>query len=86
MAIAVFLEVLRSEPDDTDAHFNLARAYERRGDYGPAAEHYRTVLVREPEDAAVHRALAEVLHAERQAADARIDLERGGSAAAGPTG
>jgi len=86
VALAVYLEVLRSDPDDADAHFNMARAYERRGDYGPAAEHYRAVLVREPEDAAVHRALAEVLHAGGQAADARIDLERGGAAAVGPTG
>jgi len=85
-AVAVYLEVLRSDPDDADAHFNLARAYEKRGDYGPAAEHYRAVLVHEPEDAAVHRALAEVLRASGQAADARYDLERGGSAAVGTTG
>jgi tetratricopeptide (TPR) repeat protein len=85
-AVAVYLEVLRSDPDDADAHFNLAGAYERRGDYGPAAEHYRAVLVREPEDAAVQRALAEVLRASEQSADARFDLERGGSATLGATG
>lgn len=85
-AVAVYLEVLRSDPDDADAHFNLARAYERRGDHGPAAEHYKAVLLREPEDATVRRALAEVLRASGKTADAGIDLERGASAAVGPTG
>ena len=40
-AIAQYLRALELSPKDRTAHFNLAAAYEEKGDILKAVEHYR---------------------------------------------
>jgi tetratricopeptide (TPR) repeat protein len=49
-AIAVFEQILREEPDNPYAHFNLGIIKKYRGDYREAAEHFTRVTQIDPRD------------------------------------
>lgn len=49
-AIAVFEQILREEPDNLYAHFNLGIIKKYRGDYREAAEHFKRVTQADPSD------------------------------------
>ena len=61
--VAHYREILRASPDDGDAHFNLAKAYARKGELQLAARHYEATLALASDDADAHFNLGRVLRA-----------------------
>lgn len=55
------LEALRHDPDDADAHSNLAFALERLGDYKDSLDQYRIATHLDPEDDSYRQHYLEVL-------------------------
>jgi tetratricopeptide (TPR) repeat protein len=50
-AVANFQKALEGDPNDPDYHFNVGYAFFREGDLAAAAERFRAVLDRDPDDA-----------------------------------
>ncbi len=61
-ARASFKAVLKSEPDDLDATFNLALVAQRRGSYGEARSNYLKVVRLDPQNQDARYNLAVLLH------------------------
>ena len=80
-ALASFREALDLNPNHTDYHFNLGYILFKTGQYEAAAERFRAVLDREPNDAMATSLLGRALKSEGlrkgNPADARYEnLER----------
>ncbi|HIL02292.1 MAG TPA: tetratricopeptide repeat protein, partial [Myxococcales bacterium] len=60
LAIDHYQWVLRDDPEDIDARFNLARTYQRAGDPEQARAEFRKILELAPEDIQALRALEEL--------------------------
>jgi tetratricopeptide (TPR) repeat protein len=60
-AISHFQAAVLQEPNEPEAHENLANVFFALGEYGPAAEQYRQALRTRPDDATIRERLNEAL-------------------------
>jgi predicted O-linked N-acetylglucosamine transferase (SPINDLY family) len=74
--IATLRGILAGRPRWAPAHFSLAQALERRGDWPQAIEHYRQTIEIKPHCVEAHEALAAVLTRLGRFADARRHYEQ----------
>lgn len=71
----LFKEVVRLDPRNADAHFNLGAIAEWRGDLTGAVRAYRTALALKPQDREIARAILEVEVKDEQRSTARAKEE-----------
>jgi tetratricopeptide (TPR) repeat protein len=62
-ALANFSKALEGDPADPDYHFNVGYALLRQGDFDAAADRFRAVLERKPDDAEATTMLGRALEA-----------------------
>ncbi|HKD35221.1 MAG TPA: tetratricopeptide repeat protein [Pirellulales bacterium] len=74
--IATLHKILAERPRWAPAHFALAQAFERCGDWPRAIEHYRRAIEIKPHCVEAHEALAAVLARHGKLADARRHYEQ----------
>jgi cytochrome c-type biogenesis protein CcmH/NrfG len=70
-----FTKALEGDPADPDYHFNVGYALLRQGDFDAAAERFRAVLERNPQDAEATAMLGRAL--QKNAASPKPSAQRG---------
>lgn len=75
-ALATLEKLVQIAPDSGEAHYFMARIYDKRGDYRSAANELRAATFWEPQHTAAHLLLARVYLALHDTAQARESLQR----------
>jgi len=73
------LKAVQDNPDDPEAHFKLAAAYEERSSTGAAIRHFQETLRLQPRSAEAHFNLGILFESEGDGENAIVHMNRAGT-------